>query len=69
MEVGLERALARGGAETRFESKGLEFHRRLRDGFLSVAAQHPERCRIIDATGEPDAVSERVWRAVEPILP
>jgi dTMP kinase len=69
VEVGLERALARGATETRFESKGLEFHRRLRDGFLSVAAQHPERCRLIDATGEPDAVSERVWRAIEPILP
>ncbi len=69
VEVGLERALARGAAETRFESKGLEFHRRLRDGFLSISAQHPERCRLIDATGEPDDVAERVWRAVEPILP
>lgn len=69
VEVGLERALARGAAETRFESKGLEFHQRLRDGFLSISAQYPERCRLIDATGEPDAVTERVWRAVEPILP
>ena len=68
VEVGLERALERGVNETRFESKGLEFHRRLRDGFLSIAAQHTERCRTIDATGEPDAVAERVWRAVEPIL-
>lgn len=69
VEVGLERALARGAAETRFESKGLAFHQRLRDGFLSISAQYPERCRLIDATGEPDAVTERVWRAVEPILP
>lgn len=69
VEVGLARALERGAAETRFESKGLDFHRRLRDGFLSVAARHAERCRIIDATGDPDTVAERVWRAVEPILP
>ena len=69
VEVGLERALERSAAETRFESKGLEFHRRLRDGFLSISAQYPERCRLIDATGEPDAVCERVWRAIEPILP
>ncbi len=69
VEVGLDRALARGAAETRFESKGLEFHQRLRDGFLSISAQYPERCRLIDATGEPDAVTERVWRAVESILP
>ena len=69
VEIGLERALERGAAETRFESKGLAFHRRLRDGFLSIAAQYPERCRLIDATGEPDVVTERVWRAIEPILP
>ncbi len=69
VEIGLERALERSAAETRFESKGLEFHRRLRDGFLSISAQHPERCRLIDATGEPDVVTERVWRAIEPILP
>ena len=69
VEVGLERALERGAAETRFESKGLEFHRRLRDGFLSISAQYPERCRLIDATGEPDVVTERVWRVIEPILP
>lgn len=69
VEIGLERALERSVAETRFESKGLEFHRRLRDGFLSIASEHAERCRIIDATGDQDAVAERVWRAVEPILP
>lgn len=69
VEVGLERALGRGAAETRFESKGLEFHRRLRDGFAAIAARYPARCRLIDATGTPDAVAERVWAAVQPVLP
>jgi dTMP kinase len=67
VEVGLERALARGGADLRFESKGLDFHQRLRDGFLAIAAAHTERCRLIDATGEPDAVFDRVWRVVRPL--
>lgn len=66
--VGLERALARGQADTRFESKGLAFHQRLRDGFGEVAMRYPERCRVIDATGSPDDVYDRVWAAVEPIL-
>ena len=66
--VGLERALARGQADTRFESKGLAFHQRLRDGFGEIARRYPERCRIIDATGSPDDVYDRVWAAVEPIL-
>jgi len=69
VEIGLERALARGGADLRFESKGLAFHERLRDGFRRVAADHPERCRIIDASGDPDAVFSRVWAAIEPVLP
>ena len=69
VEVGLERALARGGADLRFESKGLAFHQRLRDGFLAIAAAHPERCRLIDATGDADAVFDRVRQAVGPILP
>ena len=69
VEVGLERAFGRGLFETRFESKGLAFHQRLRDGFAAVAAAHPERCRLIDATGDPEAVFARVWAAVAPDLP
>jgi dTMP kinase len=67
-ELGLQRALGRGAAETRFESKGPEFHGRLRDGFRAVVEAHFERCRLIDAGGEPDAVAARVWTAVEPLL-
>ncbi|MBF0665068.1 MAG: dTMP kinase [Brevundimonas sp.] len=65
VEVGLERAFGRGLFETRFESKGLEFHERLRRGFRDIAAAHPERCVLIDAEGDPDAVEARVWAAVE----
>ena len=67
-EVGLARAIGRGTAETRFESKGADFHSRLRAGFRAVAEAHPERCRLIDAGGDPDTVAARVWSAVEPLL-
>lgn len=67
-ELGLQRALGRGVEETRFEFKGAEFHRRLRDGFRSVAEAHPERCRLIDAGGDPEAVAARVWAVVERLL-
>ena len=69
VEVGLERAFGRGLFETRFESKGLEFHERLRRGFRDIAAAHPERCVIIDAEGDQDTVEARVWAAVEARLP
>ena len=69
VEVGLERAFGRGLFETRFESKGLAFHERLRRGFLDIAAAHPQRCVVIDADGDQDAVEARVWAAVEARLP
>lgn len=65
VEVGLERAFGRGLFETRFESKGLAFHQRLRDGFQAIAAAYPERCVLLDATGDADAVEARLWAAVE----
>ncbi len=65
VEVGLERAFDRGLFETRFESKGLAFHERLRKGFREIAAAHPERCVIVDADGDLDTVTGRVWAAVE----
>nr|WP_295110473.1 dTMP kinase [uncultured Caulobacter sp.] len=62
-EVGLQRAEARGGA-ARFESKGLEFHQRLRAGYLEIARKEPERCVVIDADAEIDAVTAAIAEAV-----
>jgi dTMP kinase len=62
-EVGLQRASARGGA-ARFESKGLEFHERLRAGFLAIARREPDRCAVIEANNTPDEVFADVWGVV-----
>lgn len=64
-ERGLSRALARGAAETRFEGKGGAFHDRLAEAFRTIAAAHPDRCRLIDADGDVEAVAARVRAAVE----
>jgi dTMP kinase len=63
-EAGLARAHARGG-ELRFESKGLAFHERLREGFLAIARAEPERCALIDAAAAMDAVEAAVWTTVQ----
>ena len=67
VEAGLARAARRGGHD-RFEGKGLAFHRRLRDAFLSIAALEPRRCRVLDGDLPVDALAEAVWAAVEPRL-
>ena len=53
VEKGLERAKARGQGQDRYESLGLDFHTRLRQGFLAIAAQDSKRCRVIEADQPP----------------
>ena len=53
-EQGLQRAEMRAkkqNSESRFEEKGLPFHKRVRDGFIKLAKDEPERFIIIDASG------------------
>jgi len=69
VEVGLERAFGRGLFETRFESKGVEFHRRLRQGFLDIAAAEPDRCVVLRADDDPERVAQAVREAVTARLP
>jgi len=74
-ETGLNRALARNlrdgksREEGRFEAEALEFHRRVREGYLTWAALHRERIRVIPAQDSPEAVFQRVKALVEPLLP
>lgn len=49
----------------RFEKEDLEWHRRLRDGFLAIARANPERCVVISADQSVDAIEEAVWTVVE----
>lgn len=56
----LDRGRARGGAEDRFERFGLDFQMRLRDGYHALAAEFPDRCRMVEACGDTDAVAARI---------
>ena len=65
IETGLARAAARRGTETRYESLPLDFHARVRAGFLAIAARDPERCIVIDATGGIEAIAGAIAGAVQ----
>jgi dTMP kinase len=63
-EAGLARAGVRDGDNGgRFERMDLAFHRRVRDGFLAIAAAAPERCALVDAEADTGTVAGRI-RAV-----
>lgn len=64
VELGLERAGGRRGPETRYEEMEQAFHERLRQGFLAIARQDPKRCRVIDATGDLEAVQAKLRVAI-----
>jgi dTMP kinase len=65
-EVGLERARKRRGeaGADRFEGESLEFHEKLRDAYLHLAASEPNRCVLIDARDPQAAVAARIWDTV-----
>jgi len=49
-EVGLARREAEQGDGTRYEDKGLEFHTKVREGYLRLVADYPQTAVKIDAT-------------------
>jgi dTMP kinase len=61
VEVGLQRkAGGRGDAWNRMEQKEIAYHRRVRAGYLEMAARDPARWVVVDATGDVRAV----WAAI-----
>ncbi len=57
-------AVRQAGNDDRIESAGEDFHRRLREGFLELAKDEPERFVVIDGTAGVDEVREKVLSAV-----
>lgn len=64
VEAGLARAAARRGKETRYESLPVDFHERVRAGFLDIAAADPERCVVIDASAGIDDIARSIADAL-----
>lgn len=64
-EIGLARVASRTHKETRFEEFDLGFHRRMRRSFLDIARRAPERCAVIDANQDVDAVEEAVFQLLK----
>lgn len=70
VSTGLSRARARNRVnqdedQGRFEEENLDFHRRVREGYLLLARNAPERIQIVDASGTPGEVFSRTWMVVE----
>jgi dTMP kinase len=74
-ELGLDRARRRNDelglkdTEGRFERETVAFHRRVRDGYLSLAEAEPFRFRIVAAEGTEDEIAARVADLLSDLFP
>ncbi|MFL6447668.1 MAG: dTMP kinase [Bryobacteraceae bacterium] len=72
IETGLLRANSRNrelaNQEARIDRQSLEFHRKVGEAYRTIAETEPNRFRIVDGSGDPSAVFERVWADVCPLL-
>ncbi|MDJ0834696.1 MAG: dTMP kinase [Gammaproteobacteria bacterium] len=64
-QVALQRAIARGDGEDRFEKKGADYHRKVRAAFRQIAASNPELYRLIDASGTIEQVASQIFATIE----
>lgn len=64
LDLDPEVGLARITSKDRMDGESIEFHRRVRAGFLFEAALEPDRWKIVDASGPLDSVVEACLQAV-----
>lgn len=67
-EIGLGRAVQRGGEPDRFEREQAVFFERVRHGYLELARRYPQRFRCIDATRDISEVQAQVRSALDDFL-
>jgi len=69
-DLAFERVRERAAADglpvlgDRFEKEDLDFHRRLRESFLAIAALNSERCVVLSADTDEGSLAEAIWQAV-----
>jgi dTMP kinase len=71
-EIGLQRVARRvenDRMRDRFERKTLDFHLKIRYGYLTLANKHRDRFRIIDSTLTEDRVAAKIREIIDPYLP
>ena len=59
-EIGLSRQQQDGAHRDRLDRESLELHRKVREGYLSIAKANSHRVKLIDATQSPDVVHAEV---------
>lgn len=68
-DIDVETSMKRVGSEKdRMECAGIEFHNKVRNGYLKIAKEEPERIKVVNAVQSIEAVFEDVKRIVKNVL-
>jgi dTMP kinase len=70
LDIPVEKGLRRkeDTAPDRFHEENLNFHRRVRQGFLKIAASEPERWLVIDGTKNKEMIEGIIWQRVSKLI-
>jgi len=70
LDIPVNEGLARKGTGTydRFEQEDIAFHQRVREGYLKLAADEPERWLVVDAALPRTGIAEIIWQKVSQLL-
>lgn len=71
---GLRRAWSRientkGAREDRFEAEALDFHGRVRDGYLKIAEAEPTRVKVVEGSGQIPSIHKEICDIIEKLRP
>lgn len=66
LDVDVETSQKRVGAERdRMESAGIDFFERVRNGFLEIAKQEPDRVKVVDSTQSIEEIHKQILELVK----
>ena len=70
LDMPVEAGLARkkGSSKDTFESEAVEFHCRVRDGYLAQATREPEGWLVVDGTVGKSTLAAQIWARLQPLL-
>ena len=68
LDLAPEAGLGRFAGRDRIEAQSLEFHQRVRQGFLDLAAADPDHYVVLDARAPIDEIAGAIHERVEPLL-
>ena len=68
LDLDPEHGFGRFDERDRIEGESPEFHRRVREAFLDMAAADPDHYLVLDARRPADEIAAAVWQRVEPLL-